>query len=72
MRLTSIQMQGFKSFADNTVIVHITPNTTPLAITNPISFPNPNSIIHNDKNPAIVVNELPAIDEIVFSIANPS
>ena len=64
-----ISLSNVNIIAGNTVIVHITPNTTPLAITNPMSFPKPNSIMHNARNPATVVKELPAIDAIVFSIA---
>ena len=51
------------------VIAQISPIKTPFAITIPMSFPNANLILHNAKNPAIVVIELPTTDTIVFPIA---
>ena len=51
------------------VTVLITPINTPFAITNPISLPNPSSITHKAKKPAIVVVELPKTEVTVFVIA---
>jgi glucosylceramidase len=47
-----------------------TPNTTPLAITKPISLPKPNFILHKAKKPAIVVSDEPTTDTIVSLIAS--
>ena len=52
------------------VTVEITPNATPFAITKPISFPSVKLIVHNAKNPAIVVSELPTTDFKVSAIAS--
>jgi len=55
----------------NTVNTEITPSATPLAITNPISLPMVSSIAAMAKNPAIVVRELPAMEEAVLAMAFP-
>ena len=52
------------------IVTHpITPNTTPFAITTPISSPNVNVIKQRAINPATVVIELPTIDETVAVMA---
>ena len=56
--------------AGKIVTVERTPIKTPFAITIPISEPNVNCIVHNAKNPAIVVSELPAIETSVSPMAN--
>ena len=58
----------------NIVTTQINPIKTPFAITRPISVPIFNCIVHNAKNPAIVVKELPSTDTrvefIAFAIAS--
>ena len=65
----SIALSNIKSIAGNTVTTETTPKNTPFAITIPISFPSVKFILHNAKNPAIVVSELPTTDTKVFDIA---
>ena len=55
--------------AGRIVTVQMTPNKTPFAITKPISWPNVKDIVHMAKKPAIVVSELPVIEEKVLQIA---
>ena len=56
--------------AGKIVIVESTPMNTPFAITTPISNPKVSCIVHSAKNPAMVVNELPAIETSVSPIAS--
>ena len=65
----STHLSNTSNIAGNVVTAVITPIKTPFAITKPISFPNVKFILHNAKNPAIVVNELPSTDTNVFAIA---
>ena len=52
-----------------TVTQAITPNTTPFAMTTPMSSPRVKLMKHSAINPAIVVTELPTTDENVWEIA---
>ena len=56
---------NYIAIRSNNVITQISPHSTPLAITIPISFPKVRFIVHNAKNPAIVVRELPKTEVIV-------
>ena len=62
-------LSNINTIAGNTVTQAITPNTTPFAITTPISSPNVNVIKQRAINPATVVIELPTIDETVAVMA---
>ena len=64
-----INLSNSNIIAGKIVTTLITPNKTPFAITIPISFPSVRFMLHNAKNPAIVVSELPNTAENVFCIA---
>ena len=52
-----------------TVMVQITPSRTPFAMTTPMSSPSVSCMVHMARKPAIVVRELPVMEENVFLIA---
>ena len=64
----SINLSNSNNSAGKIVTTLIIPNSTPFAITNPMSFPRVRLILHSAKNPAIVVSELPSTAENVFCI----
>ena len=58
----SMNLSKIRSRLGNKVKTQITPKNTPFAITRPKSVPKVSCIVHNTKNPAIVVKELPVTE----------
>ena len=65
----SSALSNVRISAGRTVTQHITPNTTPLAITTPRSIPSVKLIKQSAINPATVVIDEPTTDVIVLAIA---
>ena len=64
-------LSNMRTIDGSRVTQHITPITTPFAMTIPKSLPKVKVIQHRAANPAIVVTELPTMDLKVFEIACP-
>ena len=49
--------------------VQMTPSSTPLAMTRPISRPSVRRMVHSARKPAMVVSELPVMEDMVAVMA---